>query len=117
MPTPRARVSLHTHSLHLDINQIILAYFGSAVKDSLDARGEAAFKRQLYFCLLGQGLQRKTWIETWRSENMWALLMWQLNEVWPTGGWGSLGELTVLTGPNVYVLTVPTRPPQSTEPR
>ena len=96
MPTPRARVSLHTHSPHLDINQIILAYFGSAVKDSLDARGEAAFKRQLYFCLLGQGLQRKTWIETWRSENVWALLMWQLNEVWPTGGWGSLGELTVL---------------------
>ena len=31
-----------------------------------------------------------TFQQAWRSSNVWGLLMWQLNEIWPTGGWGSL---------------------------
>ena len=29
-------------------------------------------------------------IEKHRSQNHFGLLVWQLNEIWPTGGWGSL---------------------------
>ena len=25
-----------------------------------------------------------------RAKNVWGLLAWQFNEVWPTGGWGSI---------------------------
>ncbi len=52
--------------------------------------GEESFKKQTYLCMLGAGLQRKTDIESWRSGNVWGTLMWQLAEIWPTGGWGSL---------------------------
>ena len=35
--------------------------------------------------LLGaQGFERKAWIEAWRSSNVWGLLVWQLNEIWPS---------------------------------
>ena len=29
-------------------------------------------------------------IESTRAYNEWGLLLWQLNEIWPTGGWGSI---------------------------
>ena len=60
--------------------------------------GQAAFKKQLYYCMLAQGFQRKAWIEAWRSSNVWGLLLWQLNEIWPTGGWGSLEYGTPVAG-------------------
>ena len=52
--------------------------------------GEGPLKKQTYLCMLGQAIQRKTDIESWRSGNVWGTLLWQLNEIWPTGGWGSL---------------------------
>mgnify|MGYP000567541874 CR=1 FL=1 len=52
--------------------------------------GKEAFQRQLHHCMLGQALQMKSTIEERRSRNELGHLVWQLNEIWPTGGWGSL---------------------------
>jgi hypothetical protein len=32
----------------------------------------------------------KSDIETRKSQNQIGHILWQLNEIWPTGGWGSL---------------------------
>jgi hypothetical protein len=52
--------------------------------------GELAFKRQLYQCMLGQALHMKSSMELHRSVNQFGTMIWQLGEIWPTGGWGSL---------------------------
>lgn len=54
------------------------------------AVGEEAFKRQLFHCMLGQALEMKSNIETRKAQNQIGHIIWQLNEIWPTGGWGSL---------------------------
>ena len=56
----------------------------------LNETGADALQRQLYFCMFGQALYMKAQVEGWRSNNIWGLLTWQYNEVWPTGGWGSI---------------------------
>lgn len=68
-------------------DNIIQVYFG--VQD-YNATGEAVFKRQLYMCMLGQALEMKANIETRRGTNQFGIIVWQLNEIWPTGGWGSI---------------------------
>ncbi len=40
--------------------------------------------------MLGSALELAADISQRRSRNEFALLVWQLGEVWPTGGWGSL---------------------------
>ncbi|EDQ89184.1 uncharacterized protein MONBRDRAFT_8157 [Monosiga brevicollis MX1] len=72
------------------------AYFGN--DQDLNATGETAFKRQLYQCMLGQALEMKSNIETRRGTNQFGILVWQLNEIWPTGGWGSLEYGTPVQG-------------------
>jgi len=52
--------------------------------------GAASFQAQLFFAQLGQALLVKTVIEQRRAENAWGTVLWQLNEIWPTGGWGSI---------------------------
>ena len=59
---------------------------------------EANFKAQLYQCQLSQALYMKSNIETRRAQNQLGLLVWQLNEIWPTGGWGSLEYGTAAPG-------------------
>ncbi|KAL3920780.1 MAG: hypothetical protein SGILL_003085 [Bacillariaceae sp.] len=65
----------------------IRAYFGLE-EDALNEVGEYAFQKQLYMCLISQTLWMKGEIETRRSKNMLGMLIWQLNENFPTGGWG-----------------------------
>jgi beta-mannosidase len=80
---------IHTdpfHERNYPGDPLILSYFGLKAAD-LDVVGVESFQRQLYLNMLGAGLQRKANIESWRSTNIWAMLMWQLNEIWPTGGW------------------------------
>ena len=48
------------------------------------------FKAQLYWSMIGQALVIKQNIELTRSINRFGVLVWQLNEIWPTVGWGSL---------------------------
>jgi hypothetical protein len=64
-------------------DNIILQYFGPT---NFDAVGEAAFKKDLWQCMLGQALLLKSVIEVRRSTNQYGHLIWQLNEIWPTGG-------------------------------
>ena len=70
-------------------DSILLTYFGGQQSD-LDVVGEQAFKKQLWQCLYGQALVLKTYIEQHRSTNTYGLQIWQLNEIWPTGGWGTI---------------------------
>merc|ERR1719210_914824 len=71
-------------------NNFIDGYFGAQGESYYSQTGEAVFKRQLYQCMLAQALHMKGDIEQRRSQNQLGCLTWQLNEIWPTGGWGSL---------------------------
>ena len=73
-------------------DNLIGVYFNNetSLGPYLNATGEARFKRQLYQCLLSHALWTKATIEARRSRNELGCLVWQLNEIWPTGGWGSL---------------------------
>ena len=73
------------------MDSIIAAYFGMGVLPSLDAVGAAALQRQLYFALLAPALQQKSHIEAFRAYPVWMTAFWQLNGVWPTNDWGSVG--------------------------
>jgi hypothetical protein len=66
-------------------DSLIKAYFGEI---KLNEVGEKPFRRQLYMCMIAQSLWLKLQIETQRNNNIFGLLIWQLNENWPTGGWG-----------------------------
>merc|ERR1740121_939380 len=71
-------------------DNFIEGYFGEQGKDYYNQTGEAVFKKQLYQCMLSQALHMKGDIEARRAHNQFGCLTWQLNEIWPTGGWGSL---------------------------
>jgi beta-mannosidase len=66
-------------------DNMIQAFFGDV---DLSRVGENAFRRQLYLCMISQSIWMKGEIEMKRNENIFGLLIWQLNENWPTGGWG-----------------------------
>jgi hypothetical protein len=64
----------------------------------LSKTGAGALQQQLYFCMFGQALRMKSQLEGWRANNIWGVLLWQFNEVWPTGGWGSIEYGTPVKG-------------------
>jgi beta-mannosidase len=68
---------------HMPDNQIA-AFFGQT---NLSGVGPAAFQEQLYKSMVAQALDMKREIEEQRSRNSFGMLVWQLGEVWPTGGW------------------------------
>lgn len=63
------------------------AYFGTT---DFGANGEDAFRAQLHKCVMASTLWLKGQIEILRGTNSFGTLVWQLNENWPTGGWGLL---------------------------
>ena len=65
----------------------IKAYFGDV---DLITTGKLPFQKQLLQCMLSQALWMKGQIEILRSINSFGSLIWQLNENWPTGGWGAV---------------------------
>jgi len=69
---------------------IINVFFGGRAAAAMSETGEVAFKRQLYQSMVGQALFLKTEIEGWRSQNVFGTTIWMYNEMWPTGGWGSI---------------------------
>eukprot|EP00463_Aulacantha_scolymantha_P006251 TRINITY_DN783_c1_g1_i1.p1 TRINITY_DN783_c1_g1~~TRINITY_DN783_c1_g1_i1.p1 ORF type:complete len:371 (+),score=60.07 TRINITY_DN783_c1_g1_i1:217-1329(+) len=78
-------------------NNIIDVYFGR--QDAFfNKTGENNFKHQLYQCMLGQALNIKSNIEHRRSTNSFGCIVWQYNEIWPTGGWGSIEYGTPVKG-------------------
>jgi len=68
----------------------IAVYWGMAAAMNLNATGEQAFKQQLYMCMIAQALIVKQNIELTRATPRFGILVWQFNEIWPTGGWGSV---------------------------
>lgn len=79
-------------------DNFINTYFGDQGDAYFNQTGEAVFKRQLYQCMLAQALHMKGDIEQRRSQNQLGCLTWQLNEIWPTGGWGSLEYGSLVEG-------------------
>mmetsp|Transcript_18332 Transcript_18332/g.27806 ORF Transcript_18332/g.27806 Transcript_18332/m.27806 type:complete len:110 (-) Transcript_18332:645-974(-) len=67
-------------------DNIISAYFPTDDPGCFGQVGEQIFRKQLYHCMVGQALQMKSAIEERRSKNELGHLIWQLNEIWPTGG-------------------------------
>jgi len=63
-------------------------YFGEGVDRS--AVGEGAFKAQLFQAMVGQALNVAYVIMQKRLSNCFGTMIWQLGEIWPTGGWGSI---------------------------
>ena len=83
-------------------DSLIWSYFGPAL---LNASGEVAFKAQLYLCQLASALNMQQNILGRRAaaDNELGHLVWQLNDIWNTGSWGSLeyggaGQPGVLRG-------------------
>jgi hypothetical protein len=68
-------------------DNLIYVYFGY---QNLNVTGEMPFKKQLFECMIAQALNVKQDIESRMGTNTYGVLVWQLNEIWPTGGWGSL---------------------------
>ena len=88
-------------------DSLIDVYFGKKDESYFNSTGEAIFKRQLYQCQLSQALEIKSNIETRRSQNELGIIVWQYNEIWPTGGWGSIEYGTAVPGQ----VTVPNASP------
>ena len=65
-------------------DSVIDAYFDTSGTYYSDV-GELPFKRGLYHCMLGQAIEMKSNIETRKSLNEIGHILWQLNEIWPTG--------------------------------
>ena len=87
------RTNTHTHHHSRAGDNYIRVYFGEGV--DRNATGALPFKTQLFLTVLGTALEMKSDIEVRRSRNSWGTVTWQLNEIWPTGGWGSLEYGTV----------------------
>eukprot|EP00040_Diaphanoeca_grandis_P034655 m.215991 g.215991 ORF g.215991 m.215991 type:complete len:1074 (-) comp33200_c0_seq2:397-3618(-) len=71
-------------------DNFIAVYWGLPAATTLNQTGEHAFKRQLFQCMIAQALIIKQNIELTRATPRFGILVWQFNEVWPTGGWGSV---------------------------
>lgn len=50
----------------------------------------SSWSLNLYACNVAQAIHMSGQIGIFRAQNIWGLQIWQLNEIWPTGGWGSL---------------------------
>ena len=94
----------------------LATFFQQRLTFTLDDSGEDAFRAQLYVCQLATALALKSTTEEHKSRNLYGLQTWQLGEVWPTYGWGSL-EVR-LPGPctpfaTSHALTSPTSDPNA----
>jgi len=70
-------------------DNLVWSYFGPAL---INASGEAAFKGALFQSMIAGALNMHSVVEAHRGANCFGTLEWQLNEIWPTGGWGEAGE-------------------------
>ena len=77
------------HTLQCRYTRHVLTIEGTPAAE-LDTVGTFAFQKQLWLCMAAAALKVKSQVETYRGANIFGLLVWQLNEIWPTGGWGSL---------------------------
>ncbi len=64
----------------------LISYYFDLNNTEVDSVGEEVFKKQLYQCMISQALELKGDIETRRAGNTYGIIVWQYNEIWPTGG-------------------------------
>ena len=98
---PHAMRGLHADPFHRrnhNSDAMIFSYFGPQGLAQLDETGDAAFKQQLYHSMLAQALHLRGLVEGLRAANIHGMMTWDLNEIWPTGGWGSIEYGAVADG-------------------
>jgi hypothetical protein len=71
-------------------DSIVQSHFSSTAVNYSVIGDSKTFARQLWLSQLAAALQMKQQIETFRATNIFGTLIWQLGEIFPTGGWGSL---------------------------
>eukprot|EP01043_Picozoa_sp_COSAG02_P078042 COSAG02_NODE_17380_length_1008_cov_1.160616_1_plen_90_part_00 len=71
---------------HVAYSDNLISYYFDLNNTEVDSVGEEAFKKQLYQCMISQALELKGDIETRRAGNTYGIIVWQFNEIWPTGG-------------------------------
>jgi len=76
-------------------DNFLTVYFNVSWPSYMQSTGEEALKAQLYLAMVAQALVVKSDISTRRARNSFGTVTWQHNEIWPTGGWGSLEYGTV----------------------
>jgi hypothetical protein len=70
-------------------DNFIHAFFGKD-HSNVSAVGASALQRQTWQCMIAQAFAQKQYTEALRSMNTVMTQFWQYNEIWPTGGWGSI---------------------------
>lgn len=70
-------------------DSLIYTYFGVAPYNQT-VPGARTLQAVTYLSMLSSALHLASDIANRRAQNQFGLLIWQLGEVWPTGGWGSL---------------------------
>ena len=80
-------------------DNIIESYFGKDAVNMSSIGNAAIFSRQLLLSQLASMLLVKQTTESMRATNNFGLLLWQLGEIYPTGGWGSIEY----SGPKGYL--------------
>eukprot|EP00038_Savillea_parva_P028912 m.67751 g.67751 ORF g.67751 m.67751 type:complete len:1029 (+) comp8463_c0_seq1:39-3125(+) len=78
-------------------DNFIHAFFGKEHSNT-KAVGALALQRQTWQCMIAQALAQKQYTEALRSMNTVLVQFWQYNEIWPTGGWGSIEYGTPVKG-------------------
>ncbi len=84
-----ATLSEASRSLHSDdmllrnypCDSLLVVYFGAVGPD---------WSLNLYACMQAQALYLTGRIAAYRAANVWGIQIWQLNEIFPTGGWGTI---------------------------
>ena len=76
-------------------DNIIWSYFGPAL---LNETGEFVFKAQLYQCLIASAIHMQIDLEQRRSSNQFGTLIWQLQDIWNSGSWGTIEYGTIGNG-------------------
>ena len=71
-------------------DNIIVSFFGPSAVNLSVVGDVATFSRQLLLSQLASMLLVKQTVEGMRATNNFGVLLWQLGEIFPTGGWGSL---------------------------
>ena len=80
-------------------DSIVASYFGEGdgAAVNMSVVGDATvFARQLLLSQLAAALLVKSEVETQRAGNVYGTMLWQLGEIFPTGGWGSLEYATTI---------------------
>ena len=77
------------------VDNFVVAVANLTWPDRFNTTGKVDFQGKLFFAQLAQALWVKSDIESRRSQNSWGCITWQFNEIWPTGGWGSIEYGTI----------------------